>query len=352
MEYTAAEIAAFLGGTVEGDPQVRITAFNKIEEGKPGGISFLANPKYTPYIYTSQASAVLVNRDFTPEQPIAATLIRVDDAYACLAKLMQMTFTYRPKKAKKERKSVVARSARLDKGVYIGSFAYISEHAVIGRNAQIYPQVFIGENVRIGDDCIIYPGVKIYHDCVIGNRCVLHAGCVIGADGFGFAPQDDGTYKKIPQTGNVVIEDDVEICANTCVDRATMGSTVIHKGVKLDNLIQIAHNVEVGENTVMAAQCGIAGSTKIGKQCMFGGQSGVAGHLHIPDGLQMGAQTGMLGNPKECDKPQLGTPALPLKTYLRAYAMFKNLPDVIAELKEKNRQLREELDQLKSKVNE
>lgn len=352
MEYTAAEIAAYLHGTVEGDPQVKVTAFNKIEEGKPGGISFLANPKYTPYIYTSKASVVLVNRDFVAEKPVQATLIRVDDAYACLAKLMQMTFAYRPKKGRKERKCMVSRSARLGKGVYVGSFAYIGEHACIGNNSQIYPQVFIGENVKIGEDCIIYPGVKIYHDCVIGNRCILQAGCVIGADGFGFAPQEDGSYKKIPQTGNVVLEDDVEICANTCIDRATMGSTLIHKGVKLDNLIQIAHNVEVGENTVMAAQTGIAGSTKVGKQCMFGGQSGVAGHLQICDGTTLGAQTGVIGSIKNSEKPFLGTPAMEVRSYLRSYALFKNLPDAVSELRESNRQLRAEIESLKQQKSE
>ncbi len=347
MEFTAAQIASYLNGTVEGDPEAKVTTFNKIEEGKPGGISFLANPKYTPYIYTSQASVVLVNKDFVAEHPISATLIRVDDAYACLAKLMQMAVSYRPHKSKRERMSKVAWSAKVGKGVYIGSFTYVSAHAVVGDNTQVFPQVYIGENVTIGKDCIIYPGVKIYRDCVIGDRCILQAGAVIGSDGFGFAPQPDGSYKKIPQTGNVIIEDDVEICANTCVDRATMGSTIIRKGVKLDNLIQVGHNVEIGEHTVMASQVGIAGSTKIGGHCMMGGQVGIAGHLHICDGLNVAAKAGILSDVKDASSPLLGAPAMDHKQFLRSYVLFRKFPEIYSELKQANKALKEEIEQLK-----
>ncbi len=345
MEFTAQQIADYLQGTVEGDPNAVVTTFNKIEEGKPGGISFLANPKYTHYIYESKASIILVNKDFVPEKPIAATLVRVDNAYECLAKLMQMAVTCKPRRKKISWRSRIACSAKIGKGVYVGAFSYISKKSVIGKNSQIYPQVFVGENVHIGDNCIIYPGVKIYHDCVIGNNCILHAGVVIGGDGFGFAPQSDGSYKKIPQLGNVVIEDNVEIGANTTVDRATMGSTIVHKGVKIDNLNQVAHNVEVGENTVMAAQSGIAGSSKVGRQCMIGGQVGIAGHLHIADHSTLAAQTGVISDVKADTAPLLGSPSLPIKQYMKSYALFRKFPDIYKELQ----QLRKELDELKNK---
>lgn len=350
MNFTAAQIASYLNGTVEGDPEAKVSTFNKIEEGKPGGISFLANPKYTSYIYTSRASVVLVNRDFVAEHPISATLIRVDDAYACLAKLMQMAVSYRPHKSKRERMSKVAWSAKTGKGVYIGSFTYVSAHAEIGDNTQIFPQVYIGENVKIGKDCIVYPGVKIYRDCVIGDRCILQAGAVIGSDGFGFAPQEDGSYRKIPQTGNVIIEDDVEICANTCVDRATMGSTIIHKGVKLDNLIQVAHNVEIGEHTVMASQVGIAGSTKIGGHCMVGGQAGFAGHIHICDGVNIGGKTGIMNDVKDASKPLFGFIAMEHRHFLSSYVLFRKFPEIYNELKQANKSLRQEVEQLKQQT--
>ena len=346
MKFTAAQIAEYLHGTVEGDSNAVVHTFNKIEEGKPGGISFLANPKYTSYIYTTQASIVLVNKDFVPEQPIAATLVRVDDAYAALAQLMQMVVKYRPRKTKIERKTKIARSAKLGSGLYIGSFTYISDNVTVGDDTQIYPQVYLGENVKVGRNCILYPGVKVYHDCEIGNNCILHAGVVIGADGFGFAPQSDGSYEKIPQMGNVVLEDNVEICANTTVDRATMGSTRIHKGVKLDNLIQVAHNVEIGENTVIAAQTGVAGSTKVGSHCVIAGQVGIAGHLHIPDKTTVAAQTGIIADVKDNSQPLFGSPALPIRQFQRAYVFFRKLPELYQQLQ----QCLRELDELKKKT--
>lgn len=345
MEFTAQQIADYLQGVVEGDPHATVTTFNKIEEGKPGGISFLANPKYTQYIYQSKASIVLVNKDFVAEKPISATLVRVDDAYAALAKLMQLAVSHKARRKKIECRSHVAFSAKIGKGVYVGAFSYISKKAVVGKNTQIYPQVYVGENVKIGDNCIIYPGVKIYHDCVIGNNCILHSGVIIGADGFGFAPQEDGSYKKIPQMGNVVLEDDVEIGANATVDRATMGSTIVHKGVKLDNLNQIAHNVEVGEHTVMAAMSGIAGSSKVGKNCIIAGQVGIAGHLHIADKTTLAAQTGVISDIKDNSTPWFGSPAMPMKGYLKSYTLFRKFPDIYKELQ----QVKKELNELKNK---
>lgn len=348
MEFTAQQIADYLQGVVEGDPNITVTNFNKIEEGKPGGISFLANPKYTPYIYESKASIVLVNKDFVAEKPISATLVRVDDAYASLAKLMQMAVVYKPRRKKIECRSHVACSAKIGKGVYVGAFSYISKKAVVGKNSQIYPQVFVGENVKIGENCIIYPGVKIYHDCVIGNNCILHAGVVIGGDGFGFAPQEDGSYKKIPQLGNVILEDDVEIGANTTVDRATMGSTIVHKGVKLDNLNQIAHNVEVGEHTVMAAMSGIAGSSKVGKNCIIAGQVGIAGHLQVADKTTLAAQTGVISSITDNSTPWFGSPAMPMKGYLKAYTLFRKFPDIYKEMQQQKKELLE----LKKELND
>lgn len=343
MEFTAAQIASFLHGTVEGDPEASVSTFTKIEEGKPGGLSFLSNPKYSQYLYTTQASIVLINKDFILESPVSATLIRVDDAYASLAQLLQLAEQFKPKKKGIDNQVFIAESAQLDENVYVGTFSYLAEGVQVGEGTQIYPQVYLGENVHIGKNCILYPGVRIYHDCLIGDNCILHAGVVIGADGFGHAPQSDGTYKKIPQIGNVIVEDNVEICANTTVDRATMGSTIIHKGVKLDNLIQIAHNVEIGENTVMAAQSGIAGSTKIGRQCVIAGQVGVAGHLHIADGVTLAAQTGIISDVKSNESAQFGSPAMPIKDYLRSYTIFRKLPDLYKELTA----LRKELNELK-----
>jgi UDP-3-O-[3-hydroxymyristoyl] glucosamine N-acyltransferase len=331
MTYTAQQIAGFLSGTVEGDASVEVNNVSKIEEGTPGTLTFLANPKYTPFIYTTKASIVLVNNDFQAEQPIAATLIRVENAYECLATLLKLVSS--SKKARKgiDAKAVIDASAKLGENVYVGSFSIIGEGSVIGNNCQIYPQVYIGDGVTVKDNCILYPGVKIMDDCILGNNCILQSGVVIGGDGFGFAPKNNGDYQKIAQIGNVIIEDDVEIGANTTIDRATMGSTIIRKGVKLDNLIQVAHNVEIDENTVVAAQAGFAGSTKIGKNCMIGGQVGFAGHLYIADGIQIGAQSGVPSSLTDASTPYLGYPALPAKQFARCTSVFKKLPTLYPE---------------------
>jgi UDP-3-O-[3-hydroxymyristoyl] glucosamine N-acyltransferase len=328
MKFTALQIASHLSGEVEGNPSVVISTLSKIEEGQPGSLTFLSNPKYTPYIYTTKASAVLVNKDFVAEQPISATLIRVEDSYESLALLLNLVAQEKKAKTGIESPSYIDSTASIGENTYVGSFSYIGADSTVGNNTQIYPQVYIGAGVTIGNDCILYPGVKIYDDCIIGDRCIFQGGVVIGGDGFGFAPQKSGDYQKIAQIGNVVIEDDVEIGANTTVDRATMGSTIIRKGVKLDNLIQVAHNVEIGENTVIAAQTGIAGSTKLGENCMIGGQVGFAGHLHIGDGIQIGAQSGIAKDLTDASAPYFGTPTMTAKNFARSYAIFKKLPEL------------------------
>ena len=312
MEITAQTLAELLGGEIVGDPQAVVTAPARIEQGRKGDICFYANPKYEKYVYQTQASVLLVNRSFEPRQPVPATLIKVDDAYESVSVLLD--FFSRMRHQEKKGNRLWAR---------LSLRRYVSCSARIGRGTHLYPQVYVGPHVKIGKNCLLYPGVRIYHDCVIGDNCILHAGVVIGADGFGFAPREDGTYRKIQQLGNVVIEDDVEIGANTTVDRATMGSTVVHKGVKLDNLCQVAHNVEVGENTVMAALSGIAGSAKIGKNCMFGGQSGVCGHISVADGTKLAGQSGIQGNVRKPGTTLMGWPALDYGTYMRAYALFR-----------------------------
>lgn len=322
MEFKAQEIADILGGTVDGNPQAKVSTFARIESGKPGAICFFANPKYEQYVYECKADIIIVNKTFQPKAPVNATMIRVDDSYAAVAALLDYV---KAKKYKRYRglKSRVRWSAKIGKKVYIGDFAYVGKKAQIGDYTKIYENVYVGDNVKIGSHCIIYPGVRIYPGMVIGNNVILHANSVIGSDGFGFAPMPDGTWKKIEHAGNVIIEDDVEIGANTCVDKSQMGSTVVRKGVKLDNLCQIAHNVEVGPNTVMAAMTGVAGSTKIGEHCIFAGQVGVAGHLTIADNTTLGAQTGVISKITESGKVFMGTPALPYKEYLRSYAEFK-----------------------------
>lgn len=324
MEFKAKEIADILGGTVEGDPEVAVTSFARIESGKPGTICFLANPKYEQYIYTSKADIVIVNKTFEPKEPVSATMVRVDDAYAAVASLLDYV-TARKRSYKRYRgcHSKVRWSSKIGKKVYVGDFAYVGKNSVIGDYTKIYEHVYVGDDVKIGSNCIIYPGVRIYPGMEIGNNVIIHANAVIGADGFGFAPLENGTWKKIEHTGNVIIEDDVEIGANTCVDKSQMGSTIIRKGVKIDDLCMIAHNVEVGSNTVMAAMTGIAGSTKVGEHCIFGGQSGIAGHLTIADNTSLGAQTGVIGNIKTPGQSFMGTPAIPYKEYLRSYAVFK-----------------------------
>lgn len=348
MEFTAQQIAAFLHGDIVGDAQVAVRELSKIEEGKPGSLTFLANPVYTHYIYTTQASIVLVRRDFEPEQPVGATLIKVDDPYTSLTQLLELVQQATTNKHGIEDPVYVAQTAQIeeeDENLYIGAFAYIGERAVIGKGVKIYPQVYIGDDAVIGDNSILYPGVKIYHGCHVGKRCILHSGVVIGGDGFGFAPQADGSYKKIPQIGIVTIEDDVEIGANTTIDRATMGSTVVRKGVKLDNLIQLAHNVEVGEHTVIAAQVGVAGSSKIGSYCMIGGQVGVAGHRRVGDHVHVGAQTG-IPNDVKSGAEIMGYPAVPKADFARQFIYVKRLP----ELNDTVKSLKREIEELKKLI--
>ena len=345
MEFTAATIAGFLKGEIEGNPEIKVNTVAKIEEGHQGALSFLANPKYEHYIYTTASSVVLVNKSFIPSGKIDATLIKVDNAYEAFASLLRLVDQARPRKKGIHPTAIIESTAVVGSDVYIGPYAYIGENCIIGDGCSLYPHVYIGDNTRLGINCTINPGVKIYHDCVIGQGSIIHAGSVIGSDGFGFAPQSENEYMKIPQLGNVILEEFVEIGANVTIDRATMGSTIIHKGVKLDNLIQIGHNVEVGENTVMAAQTGIAGSTKVGKNCMFGGQVGIAGHAKIANGTKIGAQAGIPGDIKEENTVILGTPAFEIKQFLRSSVIFKKLP----ELKTKVDTLEKELESLKKR---
>lgn len=324
MEFKAKDIAEILGGTVEGNPEATVSNFARIESGKPGTICFFANPKYEHYVYECKADIIIVNNTFEPKQPVAATMIRVENSYTAVAALLEyVTAQKRSYRRYRGCRSKVRWSAKLGKKVYVGDFAYIGKRAVVGDYTKIYEQVYIGDDVKIGSHCIIYPGVRIYPGMVIGNNVILHSNAVIGADGFGFAPLEDGTWKKIEHTGNVIIEDDVEIGANACVDKSQMGSTIIHKGCKIDNLCDIAHNVEVGANTVMASQTGIAGSTKIGEHCIMAGQAGVAGHITLADNTTVGAQAGVLGTVKESGKVLMGSPAIPYKDFFRSYAIFK-----------------------------
>lgn len=346
ISFTAKQIATVLNGTIEGDSSVEVNNFSRIEEGKPGTLTFLANPKYTHYIYTTNASIVLVNNDFVAEHPIKATLIRCFNAYAALAILLDMVEKSKPQKVGIEAMTYISETAKLGENIYVGAFSYIAENVEVGNNTKIYPQSYIGDNVKIGDNTIIYPGVKIYSGCTVGNNCIIHSGAVIGSDGFGFAPED-GVYKKIPQMGIVRVEDYVEIGANTTIDRAVMDATIIHKGVKLDNLIQIAHNVEVGENTVMAAQVGISGSTKVGKHCMFGGQVGLGGHITIGDNANIGAQSGIISN-IEPNAKILGAPAIPVKDFFRSSIIFPKLPEMYRQIA----QLQREIEALKANKNE
>jgi UDP-3-O-[3-hydroxymyristoyl] glucosamine N-acyltransferase len=346
MKFTAKTIANFLQGEVAGNPDVEVWDVAKIEEGHPGALSFLANPKYESYIYTTQSSAVLVNKSFVPTAEVKATLIKVNDAYQAFAALLDMYQQAKPKKMGIDKESWISDSALIGQDVYIGAFAYIGNNVKIGNGAKIYPQAYIGDNAVIGDNTVIYPGVKIYHECKIGAECVIHAGAVIGADGFGFAPNSENNYKKVAQIGNVVIEDYVEIGANTCIDRATMGSTIIRKGVKLDNLVQIAHNDEVGENTVMAAQVGIAGSTKIGANCMFGGQAGISGHITIANGTKLGGQTGVNSTISDENIAFMGAPHMPYTDFYKSSAIIRKLPAIYKQIS----QLERELKELKEKI--
>lgn len=341
MEFTAKQIAEFVGGYVEGNENAAINTFAKIEEGKEGAISFLSNPKYTHYLYDTQSSVVLINEDVELEHTVKATLIRVKNAYEAVAKLLQLYESMKPKKTGVSPLASIAATAKVGDNCYIAPFACIGENAVVGDNCQLYPHVTVGDGAKVGDNCLFYPNVTIYHGCKIGNNVTIHAGSVIGADGFGFAPNADG-YDKIPQIGIVTIEDNVEIGANTCVDRSTMGSTYLRKGVKLDNLVQIAHNTDIGENTVMSAQVGIAGSTKVGAWCMFGGQVGLAGHIKIGDKVFLGAQSGVPGSIKD-NQTLIGTPPMEPKKYFKSQAIFRRLPDMYAQLNE----LQKQIDELK-----
>ena len=346
MTFTAEQIASYIGGTIEGDSKAAISTFAKIEEGVPGALSFLANAKYENYLYQTQSSIVLVNRDFTPSQPVSATLIRVENAYEAVARLLQLYESMQQKRVGIHSLAFIDPSAKVGKDCYIGPFVAIGENVEIGDGVVLHPHVTIGRNAKVGNDTEIYSNAVIYHDCIVGNRCILHAGCVIGADGFGFAPTANG-YEKIPQIGIVKVEDDVEIGANTCVDRSTMGATVIHRGVKLDNLVQIAHNVEVGQHTVMSSQTGVAGSAKVGEWCMFGGQVGIAGHIQIGDHTSIGAQSGVSGGnlSRRGGAILMGYPAIDHKVWARQAAAMKQLPEMVKEIA----QLKKELEELKNK---
>lgn len=345
MDFTATDIATFLNGEVVGNGDVKVSNVSKIEEGKPGSLAFLANIKYESFIYTTEASVVLVNNSFTPKQELKTTLIKVENAYDAFASLLDLYVQAKSTmRSGIEQPTFISDSAKIGEDIYLGAFTYIGKNSKIGDNTKIHPQVNIGDNVTVGTNCILYAGVKIYDDCVIGDNCIIHAGAVIGSDGFGFAPQKDGTFKKIHQIGNVVLEDNIEIGANTTIDCGTMGSTIIRKGVKLDNLIQIAHNCEIGENTVIASQTGIAGSTKLGANCMIGGQVGFGGHISIGNKVSIAAQSGVVKNIKD-GEVLLGSPALPIKDEMRAIAVYKNLP----EMQRKISQLKNEIESIKNK---
>lgn len=336
MQFSALQLATILNGKLEGDPEVKVHNIAKIEEAGDGMLSFIANPKYEEFIYTTQASILIVNDSLEIEGTIKPTLIRVKDAYSSFALLLEKYQQMVGAGAKTgiQQPSHVPATVKMGQNVFIGAFAYLGENVVLGDNVKIYPGVYLGDNVKINSGTVLYPGVKVYDNCVLGNRVILHAGCVIGGDGFGFAPQADGTYKKVPQVGNVVIHDDVEIGANTTIDRATMGSTIIHSGVKLDNLIQIAHNVEIGNSTVIAAQTGVSGSTKIGKNCVIGGQVGIVGHIQIADGTKINAQSGLSKSITSPNTSLTGSPAYDYKSSLKSQAIFRNLPDLEKRVKE------------------
>lgn len=345
MKFKAQDIAEMLEGEVVGDLNIEVSGVSKIEDGKPETLAFLANTKYEHYIYDTKASIVLVNKTFKPTKSVQATMIKVEDAYQAVATLLQMYDDMKPKPTGIEEPSFISKSSTIGEEPYIGAFAYIGSNVKIGNNVKIYPHAYIGDNVTIGDNSTIYSGVKIYESCKLGKNCTVHASTVIGADGFGFAPSDNNDYKKVPQIGNVVLEDNVEIGANSCIDRATMGSTFIRKGVKIDNLVQIAHNVEVGKNTVVAAQTGIAGSAKIGEHCMFGGQVGIVGHLEVANGVQVAAQSGIPSSVKTEGAILQGTPAIKISNFQKSYVVYRRLP----ELSRKVSQLEKQIEELKLK---
>lgn len=328
MEFSASQIAQLLQGIVEGNPDVAVSRLSKIEEGEPGSLSFLANPKYTHFIYDTEASIVIVNRDFAPAKPVKATLIRVESAELAFARLLEMYSKLKYSKTGVSKQCYIDPSAKTGENIYVGEFAFVGENAIIGNNVKIFPQVYIGDNVTVGENTIIFPGVKIYAETKIGKNCILHSGVVLGSDGFRFAPQNEANT-KVPQIGNVVIEDDVEIGANCAIDRATLGSTILRKGVKFDNLIHIAHNVEVGENSYIAAANVVAGSTKIGKNCMFSGQVGIIGHLEIADGTIIAAQSGISKSITRKGEGWMGSPAFEVNKYRKAFVHFRNLENIV-----------------------
>lgn len=333
MKFTAAQIAGILEGEVVGNPNAEVFKLSKIEEGTEGSLTFLANPKYINYIYSTKATITIVNNSFEPENEISTTLIKVDDAYKSFSKLLEYYNQVKLMKSGIEQPSVISDGVTYGENLYLGSFCYIGKNVTIGKNVKIYPNSFVGDNTTIGDDCILFAGVRIYSESVIGSRCVIHSGTIIGSDGFGFAPQEDGTYNKVPQIGNVILEDDVEVGSCTTIDRATLGSTIVRKGVKLDNQIQIAHNVEIGENTVIASQTGIAGSTKIGKNCMIGGQVGIVGHITIGDNVRIQAQSGVGKSVKDGETLQ-GSPSFNYGDWNKSYVHFRNLPKIVADLED------------------
>ena len=329
MKFTAQQIADILEGDVVGNPEEEVSKLSKIEEGEKGSLTFLSNPKYNPYLYTTNASITIVNKSFVPEKDVTTTLIKVDNAYKSFSKLLEFYNEVKNNKSGIEQPSFISESSKIGNNEYIGAFTYIGENVVIGDNVKIYPNCYIGDNTTIGDNCVLFAGVKVYSETQIGNNCKIHSSSTIGSDGFGFAPDENGEYKAIPQIGNVIIEDNVDIGSGSTIDRATLGSTIIRKGVKLDNQIQIAHNVEVGKNTVIAAQTGIAGSTKIGENCMIGGQVGIVGHLVIGNGVKIQAQSGITKNLKDGDTVQ-GTPAFGYSDFNKSYVYFRNLPKIAA----------------------
>lgn len=334
MNFTASVIADFLKGSVEGNPEATVSDVSKIEEGKAGTLSFLANPKYEKYIYDTESTIVIVNEEFTPQKSVPATLIRVKNAYESFAALLRLYDQSKPKKSGISQEASISESSKVGKDIYVGAFTVVSDHVSLGDGVQLYPQVYVGDGVTIGEGSILHPGVKIYEGCVIGAHCVIHAGAIIGGDGFGFAANQENNFEKVPQLGKVILEDHVEIGANTTVDRSTMGATILRKGVKLDNLIMVAHNVEIGENTVIAAQSGISGSSKVGKNCMFGGQVGLIGHITIANGVKIAAQSGITKNIKEEGIVIQGSPAFEFGPYQRSYALFRNLPKLLGQINE------------------
>lgn len=343
MEFTAEIIAGYLKGDIEGNPGVAVNNISRIEEGKEGTLAFLANPKYAKYLYTTKASIILINRSFELEQKVNTTLIRVDDAYQAFASLLNLYTSQLPQKKGIDSNSFISDSAKVGDDCYIGGFAFLGDNVIVGRNTKIYPQVYLGDNVVVGDNTVLYAGVKIYNDCRIGSNCIIHSGTVVGSDGFGFAPGGD-SYQKIPQIGNVIIEDDVEIGSNVSIDRATIGSTIIHKGVKLDNLIQVAHNVELGSNTAMAAQVGVAGSTKIGSNCIVGAQSGIVGHLNIANRTIIGGKSGVSHDITKEGEILLGAPVDLIGNTRKSMILYKKLPEIYTRLNQLEKEVRKMMD--------